>query len=168
MAVYEIYLPPGASHDRARQTGMENARAVADSASLVALFLPFLWLLWHRLWFWLAAYLLTVLFFNGLALTDFATAGAVLSLLPGIWVYLEGPNMIAQKLELAGWNLAGMIEAGSADSALLHWMEGSGASVAPSGFTQPARPLMPAAPGASLAWDRARGNQPVFGLFADD
>src|SRR5690606_34331616 len=44
MATFLVLIPPGA------RSGDEKARIVRDRFSWLALFLPVIWLLWHRAW----------------------------------------------------------------------------------------------------------------------
>ena len=115
---------------------------------------------YHRLWFWLAVYLLTAFFINGLGLTNLAAAAALLSFLPGLFIYLEGPNLIAARNEFHGWTLAGVLEADSEDTARHRWL---------SGHLETGSVQTPLA-------DKARARRPqrlsdedaAFGLFASD
>lgn len=163
MAVYEVYIPPAGG------TGSEaagNARYVADRASILALVFPFVWLLWHRLWFWLAAYVLVAFFLSVLGATSLAVLGATLTFLPGLYIYLEGPNMIAGKLELQGWRLAGLVEAANEDAAATRWLERVGTTP---GILQAVEDRPLTAPAQKTALRSATAtDRPEFGLFAED
>ena len=163
MAVYEVYIPPagGTGSEAAR-----NARYVADRASVLALIFPFVWLLWHRLWFWLAAYVLVAFFLSALSATSVAVLAAALTFLPGLYIYLEGPNMIAGKLELQGCRLAGLVEAANEDAAATRWLER--VETTP-GILQVAEDRPLTAPARKTALRSATAtDRPEFGLFAED
>lgn len=164
MAVYEVYIPPA---DRAGGEPARSARYVADRASVLALIFPFVWLLWHRLWFWLAAYVLVAFFLSALGATSLAVVGAALTFLPGLYIYLEGPNMIAGKLELQGWRLAGLVEAANEDAAATRFLER--VETTPGILPEEAmgsnpQPLASQRP----VLQRAASDRPEFGLFAED
>lgn len=163
MAVYEVYIPPAGSKVG---NSAANARYVADRVSVLALIFPFIWLLWHRLWFWLAVYLLVAFFLSTLGTTNLAILGAALTFLPGLYVYLEGPNMIAGKLEYQGWQLAGLVEAANEDAAAARWLERMGTTPQ---AASPARTSETPVPPASANWRPASAtDRPEFGLFAED
>ena len=165
MAVYEVYIPPAGD---AGGGNAENARYVADRASVLALIFPFVWLLWHRLWFWLAAYVLVAFFLSALGATSLAVLGAALTFLPGLYIYLEGPNMIANKLELQGWRLAGLVEAANEDAAATRWLERVETVpgiLASAGSVESGS--LPVAPNRPVRLGQAV-DRPEFGLFAED
>lgn len=162
MAVYEVYIPPGARVEGPWPA--QDVRLVADNASLIALILPMLWLLWHRLWFWLAGYLLVAFFFNALAWTDYTGIAAVLTFLPGVYIWLEGPSLIASTLEVDGWRLVDLVEADSMDSARFRWME----RMADSGNTAPPAPLRQLPVTQTMDNGVRRTLDPGFGLFGSD
>lgn len=163
MAVYEVYIPPA---DRSDGEPALNARYVADRASVLALIFPFVWLLWHRLWFWLAAYMLVAFFLSALGATSMAVLAATLTFLPGLYIYLEGPNMIAGKLELQGWRLGGLVEAANEDAAATRWLER--VQTTP-GILKAAEDRSLPAPARKTALRSAMPtDRPEFGLFAED
>ena len=165
MAVYEVYIPPA---DRAGGEPAHNARYVADRASVLALIFPFVWLLWHRLWFWLAAYVLVAFFLSALGTTSLAVIGAALTFLPGLYIYLEGPNMIADKLELQGWRLAGLVEAVNEDAATARFLER--VETVPGMLQEDAlqTKLQPVTAQRPVLQHAATTDRPEFGLFAED
>ena len=168
MAVYEVYIPPADRRptDRTGARRAIDARYVADRASVLALILPFVWLLWHRLWFWFVAYLLAAFFLSALEATSLAVLGAALTFLPGLYIYLEGPNMIAGKLELQGWRLAGLVEAANEDAAAARWLER--VETVP-GILPTAEERSPSTPDRKpVPRPVAAADRPEFGLFAEN
>ena len=106
MAAFLVLIPPGA------RKGDEKARIVRDRFSWLALFLPVIWLLWHRAW--LAAALAFAVQALGSAVSDhpvFGLAGLGLSLATSLLVALEGPSMVVAGLERRGWTVDAVIVA---------------------------------------------------------
>jgi len=106
MATFLVLIPPGA------RSGDEKARIVRDRFSWLALFLPVIWLLWHRAW--LAAALAFAVQALGSAVSDhpvFGLAGLGLSLATSLLVALEGPSMVVAGLERRGWTVDAVIAA---------------------------------------------------------
>ncbi|WP_234187708.1 DUF2628 domain-containing protein [Shinella sp. NM-101] len=112
MATFLVLIPPGArSQD-------ERARIVRDRFSWLALFLPVIWLLWHRAW--IAAALAFAVQALGSAVSDhpvFGLAGLGLFLATNLLVALEGPSMVAAGLERRGWTVDAVISAGDRETA---------------------------------------------------
>ncbi len=106
MAAFLVLIPPGA------RKGDEKARIVRDRFSWLALFLPVIWLLWHRAW--LAAALAFAVQALGSAIADhpvFGLAGLGLCLATSLLVALEGPSMVVAGLERRGWTVDAVISA---------------------------------------------------------
>ena len=106
MAAFLVLIPPGA------RKGDEKARIIRDRFSWLALFLPVIWLLWHRAW--LAAALAFAVQALGSAVSDhpvFGLAGLGLSLATSLLVALEGPSMVVAGLERRGWTVDAVIVA---------------------------------------------------------
>ncbi|MFC6446285.1 DUF2628 domain-containing protein [Shinella zoogloeoides] len=106
MAAFLVLIPPGA------RKGDEKARIVRDRFSWLALFLPVIWLLWHRAW--LAAALAFAVQALGSAVADhpvFGLAGLGLCLATSLLVALEGPSMVVAGLERRGWTVDAVISA---------------------------------------------------------
>ena len=82
----------------------EKALFLRDGFSLVAFVVPVIWLLWQRLfWAAIAVFALEVLIGWQAGATGFGFAAAVLPLLIGLLVALEGPSLKAWKLKRQGW-----------------------------------------------------------------
>jgi hypothetical protein len=100
----------------------EGAVLVRDGFSVVALILPVMWLLWHRLWF--AA-------LGAFALVALATMIGWRIGLPGLivaaelavaaWVALEGGAMRVSALAAKGYRETGVIHAATAAEAEIRW-----------------------------------------------
>jgi Protein of unknown function (DUF2628) len=92
----------------------ESILLIRDGFSLIAFFLPVLWLLWHRLWIEAAfAFAVTV----GLAalanVSGFGFAAPMLSLLVSLYAGLEGAALRIASQRRRGWRELGVIEADS-------------------------------------------------------
>ncbi len=74
---------------------------------------PIAWLVWNRLWYAVAVYALFTLFVFTLGQTGWAASTAAISFLPGLYLFLEGRNLIAGKLRRSGWVLNDVFEAGN-------------------------------------------------------
>jgi hypothetical protein len=106
MATFLVLIPPGT------KSGDEKARIVRDRFSWIALFLPVLWLLWHRAW--LAAVLAFAVQSLGSAISDhpvFGLAGIGICLATNLLVALEGPTTVVAGLERRGWTVDAVIAA---------------------------------------------------------
>ncbi|GMB83350.1 DUF2628 domain-containing protein [Shinella zoogloeoides] len=119
MATFLVLIPPGA------RSGDEKARIVRDRFSWLALFLPVIWLLWHRAW--LAAALAFAVLALGSAVADhpvFGIAGLGLCLATNLLVALEGPFMVIASLERRGWTVDAVIPADDRETAEeIYYME---------------------------------------------
>lgn len=91
----------------------EQAVIIRDGFSLLALILPFLWLLWHRLWFAAAMVILASIGLGAAMqlLPDWVTVFAVASMLVSLFIALEGNAMRIASKERQGWRLRAIVEA---------------------------------------------------------
>ncbi|MCW5710885.1 DUF2628 domain-containing protein [Shinella sp.] len=119
MATFLVLIPPGAV------SGDEKARIIRDRFSWIALFLPVLWLLWHRAW--LAAALAFAVQSLGSAVADhplFGLAGLGICLATNLLVALEGPSMVVAGLTRRGWTVDAVITADdSATAEEIYYMQ---------------------------------------------
>lgn len=151
MASWVVLEPPAnATHS--------ETEFVRDSFRWVALFVPPLWLLWHRLW---PEALLTLAALAGI--NALAASGAVspsigmLSTLVGIYVALEGPALRIASLQRRGYQVAAAFIARDMDEAEIRY--GAAHELDESGPWEVPPPL----PGESNA--AARKHAPALGLF---
>ncbi|WP_127520644.1 DUF2628 domain-containing protein [Mesorhizobium sp. Z1-4] len=150
MASYVVMEPPS-------RTGGE-IRMVRDGFSFVALILPFVWLLWHRMWIEaLLVFAVAIALGVGGELTGFQDVAMGLSLLVSIYVALEGASLRVAALRRQGWREAGVVDAVSEDEAMLRYFDIHGE---PSyGSDAPPREMQrPVAAASSAA--------PALGLFS--
>lgn len=109
MAGFVVMTAPG----RAGPDG-PDAAVVRDSFAVLAFLVPAVWLVWHRLWIeaFVTVAIAVVLSALG-ALSGYAIAGSLLSLLVSIYVGLEGAALRIAALRRRGWTEWGVIEAES-------------------------------------------------------
>jgi Protein of unknown function (DUF2628) len=151
MAIYTVYMPPDGDTD--------EARFIRDGANLAALVIPAIWLIWQRLWLWLLFYVVLALAI-GLAWRLVGAGIAFLAILPGVYLLLEGNELVRARLERFGWQLAAIVEAPNRADAELRFFdiphqatkEGDRAhgSVPLADVPAPAAPRMPPQQGIGL------------------
>jgi hypothetical protein len=114
MASYVVMQPPAGT----TKAEVERTRYIRDGFHVLAFLFPFLWLLWHRLWF---EALLAIGVAVALALvgetTGFGVAISLLSLLVAVFVGLEGAAFRVAALRRRGWIEAGVVDAANLDEA---------------------------------------------------
>lgn len=148
MASYVVMEPPS-------RTGAE-IRMVRDGFSFVALILPFIWLLWHRMWIEaLLVFALAIALGVGGELTGFQDVAMGLSLLVSIYVALEGASLRVAALRRQGWRDAGVVDAVNEDEAMLrhfdiHGEPSYGSDAPPRETPRPVAPSSSAAPALGL------------------
>ena len=86
-------------------------RLLKDGKSLFALIVPLIWLIWHRLWLPLMAYLVALIGIGLLIVAKQSLYLVLLSSLPAVYLFLEGSELIRASLERKGWRYTGVIEA---------------------------------------------------------
>lgn len=164
MTIYEAYLSPGTQQESAEggllhPDRLDHVRLLPDKKSVFALVFPALWLVWNRLWFELIVYMIFVTAIAVLGTTSFAQLAGIISIVPGLYLLLEGNRLIAAKMERAGWQLADVIDAENLESAEMRFFSKRGASANKPQISN--KPLLPQP--SKLPNDR-----PDFGLFSED
>jgi hypothetical protein len=157
MAFYTVMIPPPGSGGAREE--IEQARLFPESFTWPAFVLTGVWLLYKRLW------LATLLFAVVWGAIFYARSRLGLSGLPliaaqsaiGLYLGLEGQNLIVRKLARQGWRLADVVEARDLAEAERRYFERALAG------ETPAPRLPPAAP----AQQQPRGPVPVIGLFPE-
>jgi len=90
---------------------------VSHNKAKWALLAPLIWLLFHRLWLELMAYLLfTIVILIMMVAYPNSLFGYLLAL-PSFYFLLDGNELVAKKLERKGWQFAGVFEGSSRDDA---------------------------------------------------
>jgi hypothetical protein len=153
MAIYTIYVMSATSAVAAA----DEARLVSDRFDLSAMLLGPIWLACNRLWWPLAAYALA-----GLALAAAAyglhlpvAASALVFLLIGCFLGLEGRPLVEATLRRRGFEMADLVAAASREEAERIFF---------SRWLMPRPSLAAAAPRPSL---RSGQSDAIIGLFPD-
>ena len=122
MTTYTVYMPPEGSHDNPE----EEFLLVPDSKATWALIFPPFWLVWHRLWLPLMVYLVLITAILMIALWSPSVAVSYLSILPGLYLLLEGYQLVRRNLENKGWQFAGIVEGENREEAEIRYLVNSG------------------------------------------
>jgi hypothetical protein len=120
MAVFTAYLPPDGNAG--------DARFVADRASLLALILPPVFLIWHRLWWPLVLYVMATILLMVIGAVVSEGLSAALGLLPGFFLFVHGRELVRDNLLARGWREAAAISANDAAEAELRFYKGYAAT----------------------------------------
>ncbi len=100
----------------------KDAVLVRDGFHVLAFLVPYLWLLYHRLWFE-AAIAVAVALLLGMAGSLMGFSGApALSFLVSIYVGLEGPALRVSALHRRGWREWGVVEAETPEDAEVRYL----------------------------------------------
>ena len=160
MRAYTVHAPPGEPADP------ERLSFIKDGISWPALFVPVLWILYHRLWLtlvWWIVFALVVAWLGRLANEDVAGWVAVLG---AILFALEANNIRRLSLVQRGWREVGGSYGKNLVEAEARFFSGWGRPAA-------ARNLPAGDPRAVIARaayadeDRVAHDGPIFGLFPE-
>lgn len=122
MTTYTVYTPPKDNLVHSE----ENFRLVPDTKATFALFFPPFWLLWHKLWMALMVYFCVIVAIMILAFTSPSIAVSYLSILPGLYLLLEGYELVRKNLESQGWEFAGIVEGENKEEAEIRFIVNQG------------------------------------------
>lgn len=125
MTTYTIYLPP----EDAGLEPDEVFRLVPDTKATLALIFPPFWLAWHKLWLPLMVYIVVITAILMLAVWSPGIAVSYLSILPGLYLLLEGYELVRQNLEAKGWQYAGVVEGENREEAKIRYLVSVGDSL---------------------------------------
>ncbi len=123
MKTYSVYLPPDDANKPQTASDISYAKFLVDGKCIAAVFLPPLWLIWNRLWWGFAVYLAFSAIISLLAFTDYREAIVFLSMIPGLFLLLEGHELIRQYWEDKGWRFVGVVHGRNAEEAELRFFE---------------------------------------------
>lgn len=152
MAAYVVMEP------RQRTRGTVDAVFIRDGFTFLAFLVPFVWLLWHRLWIEAALALGAVLLIGALAEAGgYGPHASLLSLLVSIYVGLEGAVLRVNALRRRGWHDVAVVDANSAAEAEIRYYgdavdagSETDARPDPEPVRQPARIAAPSGPALGL------------------
>lgn len=118
MASYVAMRPPG-------NESAEHVQFVRDGFSIVAFFVPFIWLAWHRLWLEAILVFAVAVLIGVLGeTTAWGPALAPLMTFLGLYVAVDGGVLRVSALKRRGWTEAGVVEANDLDEAEIRWFAG--------------------------------------------
>jgi hypothetical protein len=166
MKAYTVHAPPTDPQNE------ERFVFVKDGVSWPALFVPALWMLWHRMWLallWYVAWVLALAWIGRLAGEDAAT---IVALLGAILLALEANNLRRGSLWSRGWREIGAAYGGDREEAEVRFFQ-SRALTATASVAAPAAlasPLQPQATIVRAAYPARRLPDPdetVIGLFPE-
>lgn len=143
MSRYVVFEPPEAVGPS------EAAIFLRDRFSMLAFVFTFLWMFRYGLWLSGLVTVALLVALNVLSTVQgFEMSAALISLLLGILIGLEGPSLRAAKLRRKGWNDVAAFEAQNNDEAeLIYYYSTAVAAIAPP--VPPVAPASPAAPAGS-------------------
>jgi hypothetical protein len=153
MRAYTVHAPPD------DPSAPERFAFIKDGFSWPALFVPLLWILWHRLWLVLLGYLV---YLAALACIGGLTGDAnatIVGLLGAILFALEANNLRRWSLHRRGWREVGGSFGQNLDEAEARFFQSWGR--APDGHARRA------AAASHLAARTADGDEPILGLFPE-
>lgn len=101
MAAYRVFEFPNAMPEQV-QDG-RNVELIRDGFSFLVLLFPALWLLWNRVWFGFAIYVVFILAFVLASELVNPLIGVFLNSLLGLYLAFEGTNWRAKKYLKNGW-----------------------------------------------------------------
>lgn len=119
MNTYSVYLPPNSNDEQE----ISDAKFLVDGNSLLAIFAPPIWLAWHRLWWGLAVYVAIIAALTMMYFTPLREAGLYLSVIPGIFLMLEGNELVRQRHERRGWHYLGLVQGQNLEDAETRFFE---------------------------------------------
>ena len=88
MAIFEVYELEMFEPSQSKPASL--ARFARDKVSVIALILPGIWLLYHRLWIEFGLYLVFSALLFAISITPYSPAVMALTFLPGVYLFLEG------------------------------------------------------------------------------
>jgi hypothetical protein len=159
MRAYTVHAPPG------EPAAPEKFAFVKDGISWPALFVPILWILWHRLWLALIGYIIFVLAIAWTELLVGEDAAAVLAILGAILFALEANNIRRLALDRRGWRDVGSTFGQNLDEAEMRYFEKQVETAAPVKSADRERAIARAAYREPERHDRS--DEPIFGLFPE-
>ena len=156
MRTYTVHAPPG-------EPAPEDYAFVKDGFSWPALFVPVLWILWHRLWLTLVWYVVYVLVLAWIGRLFGDTNAVLVALVGGILLALEANNIRRLSLARRGWSEIGGSFGANLDEAEIRFYQ---RARQPAGAQSTGRRDTPAP--VPYAPSRAVGDEePIFGLFPE-
>jgi len=154
MNTYSVYLSPVSS----LSNDQSAIKFLVDGNALFAVLLPPVWLAWNRLWWALGIYLSLFVIILLMVTTPWRDAALFLSLIPGMYLWLEGNELIRQRYERRGWRFVGVVRGTDEEEAEMRYFDSKSAQATHS---------LPQAENISSSAETHRQpvQQPSIGLF---
>ncbi|MBZ8133554.1 DUF2628 domain-containing protein [Afifella sp. IM 167] len=171
MRHYTVHYPPAAGEAVDDARAAERAAFVKDGFNWPALFIPFLWLLFRRMWWVFLLYLVASAAIVGLDYVAGDTAATWVGIAFSLYFALEANNLRRWSLERGGWREVGAASGRNEEEAALRFFAGRAAEDEPS-LGRPAPQPRTLSRGDSapppVPPRRAdRDDPPVMGLFPE-
>jgi len=167
MKAFTVHMPPDLPGDEAA----ERAAFVKDGFCWPALFIPVLWLLWHRLWLVLLAYLVAVTAIGAVQIIAGEGAATIILIAFAIYFAAEANNTRCWSLNRRGWNPAGEAFGRDRDEAEIHYFTDSNRRSGDDRDDTPVRAKATLAPAAAVASVAGLSIDPdateIVGLFPE-
>ena len=103
MKAFTVHMPPDLTGDAAA----ERAAFIKDGFCWPALYVPVLWLLWHRLWLVLVAYLIAATAIGAVQIIAGEAAATIILIAFAFYFAAEANNARRWSLHRRGWTRAG-------------------------------------------------------------
>ena len=160
--IYTIYGQPNRDRKIDDVDYLDSLKAVPEGISVGALIVPPIWLAMKRLWWLLAFYALYWVFCMALLATPLALTVPFIIGLPGLYLMLEGWELVRRRLELESLTLLDLVDASGEQEAIGRFLA-NGPSPAPSsdGVRQKLHP--------QTSYQLSSGSEetaPTFGMFS--
>ncbi len=130
--IWTLHARPGMTGTRL----VDGLVAVPERLATWALLFPVFWLAWHRLWLGLVAYLIYTITLLALLTTPYLWVTLAIFGLPGLYLWLEGNQLLRAKLDRQGFALVGVVEGPDEQTAVARHL-----AQQPFAGTEPRKPL---------------------------
>jgi len=178
MKVYTVHEPPRKPSETEDEL-LDRITFVKEGFCWPALFIPMIWLLWHRMWLVLLAWAAigAALAVAGELVDWLEFPAGVLSFLFAFWFALEANGLRRWSLTQKGWAMLGVAAGRDREEAEQSFfrrhvgdvaappMSPTGPSVPGSKPVRPASAVAPARPPAPARPSAPKPDQPVIGMF---
>lgn len=167
MAIFETYLSPTsiaklANGEEPQLDRLDRIKFIKNEKSVFALILPAIWLLVNRLWIEFGIYACVMAALTIFTTTDIGKAFALLTIFPGLYLFLEGNNLIASKLEREDWQMVSVIEAKNREDAQLRFLTRMIEEPHSIHYVKPSAPSINPTP---KIWPKSKA--PEIGIFSE-
>ena len=158
MKAYTVHAPPD------DPVAPERLVFIKDGISWPALFVPVLWIFWHRLWLTLVWYLAAILAIAWIDRLTHPDVAAIVAVAGAILFALEGNNFRRWSLAARGWREMGGSFGQNLDEAEIHYFQSWGQ---PETVPLREKPHAIARAAYSTAAREHGADGPIFGLFPE-